>query len=101
MVVVDRQWKKGTKKMSWEQSDGEIGPTGAQGVQVEEETEVEFRLSRGTGPGLDGMQREVPVVTGAAEAYTCDPGQTHRRVPLVGRTVSVLSRNAIYTIPGA
>ena len=96
MVVVDQTLRK-SKKMSREQSDGEIGTAGTEG-------EVEFRLPRGTGPGLDGIPKDVPIVTGAAgaEAGTCDLGQTRRLGPLSGvKTISVLAGNAVYTVPGA
>ena len=78
MVLEDQRLRKKSKKMSREQSDGEIGTAGTAGVPVEEESEVEFRLSRGTGPGINGIPKDVPIVTRAAgaEADMRDPGQT-------------------------
>ena len=47
---------------------------------MEEETEVEFRLSRGNGSVIDGIPKDVLIVMGTAgaEADTCDPRQTRR-----------------------
>ena len=65
MVVVDQKLKKRSKKMSREQSDGENSIAGTEVVPVEdetEETEVEFCLPRGTGPGPDRIPKDVPIV---------------------------------------
>ena len=47
------------------------------------ETEVNFRMPRGSDPGPDQMPRDIPVVTGTVgtEADTLDPGQTRRLWP--------------------
>ena len=44
------------------------------------ETEVEFRLPRGSDPGADRMPKDIPVVTGAigAELDMRDLGLTRR-----------------------
>ena len=50
------------------------------------ETEVNFRLPRGSDPGLDRVPKDIPIVTGAvgAEAVMPDLGQT--RAPERGQT---------------
>ena len=60
--------------MSREQSDGEDSMVETEVVPVDDETEVEFCLPRGSDPGLDRIPKDIPVITGAvgAEADTCD-----------------------------
>ena len=66
--------------MSREQSDGEDSVVETEVGPVDDETaetEVDFRLSRGSDPGPDQMPKDTPIVTGVgAEADMLDPGQT-------------------------
>ena len=50
------------------------------------ETEVNFRLPRGSDPGPDRVPKHIPIVTGAvgAETVTPDPAQTRRLGPMGG-----------------
>ena len=47
------------------------------------ETEVNFRLPRGSDPGLDRVPKDIPIITGAvgAEVFTSDLGQTETPRP--------------------
>ena len=49
---------------------------------VDDGAEVNFRLPRGSDPGSEGVQKDIPIVTGAVsvDADTPDPGQP-RRLP--------------------
>ena len=55
--------------MSREQFDGEDSVVETEDGPVEDETaetEVNFRMLRGSDPGPDQMQKDIPVVTGHA-----------------------------------
>ena len=81
--------------MSREQSDGEDGVVETEDCQVDNgtaETEVNFRLPRGSDPGLELVPKDIPIVPGAvvAEADTPDPGQPRRLgAPSRGQTETV------------
>ena len=69
--------------MSQEQSDGEDSMVETEDGPVDDgtaETEVNFRLPCGSDPGPEGVQKDIPIVTGAVgvEADTPDPGQPRR-----------------------
>ena len=69
--------------MSREQSDGEDSVVETEDGMVDDgtvETEVNFRLPRGSDPGPEGVPKYIPFVTGAvgAEADTPDLGQPLR-----------------------
>ena len=75
--------------MSREQSDREDSAVETEDGPVDDgtvETEVNFCLPRGSDPGPELVQKDIPIVTGAvdAEADTSDPGQPHRLGPLGG-----------------
>ena len=77
------QQKNRSQKMSREQSDGEDSVVGTGDGPVDDgtvETEMNFRLPRGSDPGPDRVQRDIPIVTGAVgtEAVTPAPGQTRQ-----------------------
>ena len=76
--------------MSREQSDGDDSVVETEGGPVDDgtaETEVNFRLPRGSDPGPEGVPKDIPFITGAfgAEADTPDPGEPRRLGPLAGR----------------
>ena len=79
MVVVTRCLKNRSQKMSRDDSMVET-----EVVQVDDETEVEFRLPCGSDPGPDRMPKDIPVVTRVigAEVDMHYPGQTCRLGPL-------------------
>ena len=69
--------------MGREQSDGEDSVVETADGPVDDrtaDTEMNFRLPRGSDPGQDRVPKDIPIVTGAigAEADTPDPGQTRR-----------------------
>ena len=47
---------------------------------------MNFRLPHGSDPGPEGVQKDIPIITGAvgAESDTPDPGQPRRLGPLAG-----------------
>ena len=74
--------------MSREQSDGKYSVVVTGDGPVDDgtaETEVNFRLPRGSYPGPDRVPMDMPIAMGAvgAEAVTPDPGQTRRLGPLI------------------
>ena len=86
VVVVDQKFEKQKTEDEPGAGDGEDSMVGTEVVQVDVETEVEFRQPRGSDPGLDRMPEDIPAITGAvgAEADTRGPGQTRRLGPLSG-----------------
>ena len=79
------------------------GDRSGPGTEVEEETEVELRLPRGTDPGPDEIPKDVPIIMGAAGAeQICAIRDKHADSdPEWGRTISVLTRDTVYTVLGA
>ena len=75
--------------MSREQSGEEDGVVETEDGQVDNgtaETEVNFRLPRGSDPGPKLVPKDIPIVPGAVgtEADTPDPRQPRRHRPLGG-----------------